>query len=1143
MEPQHEILHQLDTPSITKILQNTGEFAKGTLSGIEWFINNAAERESLILGGDGSIISRGVRGPGLAARDFGKKVIVPLMKIAVGRLLNVRQMNNLGALMRLVSVLMRPETLPQAQAEFHMVFEVTEQRLAQPGNLSTVAGGASTTSYDLIINLERKVVSIEIDSQEIFCTNDPLVMAQAIAAELESAETTWDLTLLVEHAKYCARQPLLVELCQLKDAAKNNDSTEGVIISVCQLENLVCGALNRQPHNFISLIHTGLKIIDGTPSNSVVVTTSTVFRNGSLDNRLASLSLEAPAAPLTYSVNGAVGMSSIARFGRPVPELAPGRLQVSNKYPKIYNPESKSVYGLADEPPEPLKVAGVNLGHNEHIPVVPLDGTKFSADGGMSVEDTLTQGCVKRLFFTVGTCPVVYGSVPPESLYGESGKSSEITPEAIALRSPSSSYIMNHDQGCAAQEVSLELLHRLYYADNPDAFDVGVFARKLRGVQAIRLFDEEQSAALLLEKTWEAKVENQQSVFEFDPRHMLINHRGGRDEPGGVNVVAVEGGDDRDEFIRAIPRVCMYNSSPMSMLQNELVGVLATMYQLAPPTQEMTRYLSMIKTALEDGTVTGLEDVAALRLMGLTGGAEIDEAMVHRLFNAGENYLPLSDPYCQLVLIDRLERFMRGIDAGGEFYQALPVLRELVTVMRGGVTGVISVFEKLFSNTAFSIYDPDVMINSLCQTPRGTPEQNLFLNVVYGAILPLFSNRLARLEADRHFAAEEVHIQGLVYKSYGGACFVGRSHRLPAARIEILWEDDIGTAAPVITRPLWKQRVAALRNAFGGTCPYVGFLGGLHCATRLDRETVTGHFDKKYYSGMAYMCVRTTRFNGHGMCVIPRGSARLITGNMYAGTPVSEPVGKSVWTQCMEFKVAPSGIDKLGVLIPNVLCTELNGMGVSFNVRDLNAIVILEAYNGFTPESKTTSAHVHNILPICGRYDATGDINYERPDIITHRYSQCPTLLHRLANGFDKLQRVIEERQLPPEHSYSLVIQSTGRGNVFATLPPVLHTAELMTEHEILKRTLDATPEDRNLYRPTLGIIFSDNYVIGKNGSYIFRQNQDTQPPMTRALAPKILGESMVNGVSYGDMEYGFAIKLAKYTGVSVSVRTDINAY
>ncbi|WP_206667777.1 hypothetical protein, partial [Salmonella enterica] len=414
-------------------------------------------------------------------------------------------------------------------------------------------------------------------------------------------------------------------------------------------------------------------------------------------------------------------------------------------------------------------------------------------------------------------------------------------------------------------------------------------------------------------------------------------------------------------------------------------------------------------------------------------------------------------------------------------------------------------------------------------------------NIVYGGVLPVLTTKLYR--NSMHLEAETVTIEQLGYRSFTQSCFVNTSHRLNEDHVHELWSGMYNDNHIEIVRPVWKQRVVLLNKTFGNSKPYMGLLGHLHYSTRIVETVLTDHFDVNYYSGISYLCVRTTRFTGHGMTVMPKESARLVTGNMYAGFPVAESTGKSVWTQCMELAVTPAGLDKLGVYIPNVLVTNLNGFGVNFETSNVNAIIVMDLYNGFTPETQTTAAPVYNILPTCGRYDFDVEIDYTTPDQLTSRYSQCPTLLHFFGVGFDKLKTLIDANQLPPEHSFSLFMQSVNRGGVFATIPVIFRDHSLLTDTEIMKRTLYGTPDDRNLYRPTLGLMFADNYVIGKNGEFIFRQPASAQSPVTLALSPKILGETMMNGVLFGDAEYGFNIKLAKYTGVTVSTHVDINGY
>ncbi|AUG72292.1 ORF39 [black bullhead herpesvirus] len=1121
-----ENLFRLDDSVLKAVGHTRSPFDSGLPDGVKWFINNAMALKDLYLPANASLQTFGTAGPGLNMRDFGQKVIVPLLKITIGRYLTKAQAGNLGAFLRLVSDTFRPASLPQAQAEFHMLFELTEQRVAQTGNLQTVGGGSTTTTYDIIVSLERKIVSTEIDTMELFYTNDPALISESIIRELESMQTALDLSVLLEHAKFCARQPLLGEMCGLKEAARQNDLTDGAIIQACQLENIVCGSLNRNPKNMLSLLHTGLKILDLPPKDGVVVTTNTVFQNSSLDRHLSESHVSGSDEMYIYNVNGAAGMPTIATFGRTIPPDAALRAR-NAPLPLITTETARSKYGGLKNVDN---VLAVHLGNNEAIPIIPLDSTKFSMYGNTSVETTMTQECIKRLFFTVGTCPKIYDSIAPGSFYGPTPGGDEITPAMVALRSPSSTYIMDMDRGDRVQEITLRDLHRTFYADNKQAFDIAAFARKFaKLVDPLETFDEVETARLFLEPEWERKMASQHSIFEFDPRMMLIVA-----PTTGVTgkLTLVADGRTSGETLAAMPRVCMYNSSPLSMKQNETVGVLSSLVQTVGQNKEMLTYCQLVRTALADTDRTGVADVMTLRKIKLSDTVSLDKKVVARLVHRGGRYLPLSDPYCQLLIMKYFDDAEHIAALQGD----IPLVQELTRTLREGYCAIQDIFNTMFDDEEYSLFSTGHMTNSICRTYRGTNAENLFLNVAYAAVLPIFSNTLF-VEDKEQYVATDVAVEGLVIPTYKNACFVSNTLSRSGDTTE-LWGYVPNTHVG-LTRPIWIERSKLIAKTFGTNNSYMGFLYHLHLSTMINAETILRHFDAKYYSGWSYFCVRTTRFTGHGMAILPQKAARYITGNMYAGMPVADGTAKHVWTQCVEMAVGPSGLDKLGVYIPNIFCTDINGMGVNLNPRNMYAIAIFDAYNGFTPETKTSASPITNILALSGRYKLDP---LNQADPVTGLFSQCPTLITGLGAGFDRLRTLVNTLNLACDHAYTMILSAVDRGTVFDTLPVIFSNVDYMRDLEILKRTVDSVPADRNIYRETLGLVFADNYVIGKNGEHVFRSTNKMVPPTVAALSPKVLGESLYNGAIYGDMEYGFSLKLGKYTGVTTSMRIDLNA-
>lgn len=1096
---------------INSLLANTKQFKGDLKSGVMWFLRNSGYANDDMSGFP--IRTKGKNGPHISMEDFTTNVLIPLFQINTGRMLNDRQTSNLVLFRHLVSNTLLPNTEIHAVPKFKMIFQSTEQKVASIGSVRSIPGGVSTTTRELIIDLTKYATGMSITSLDVLYTVDPDELATAVIERLLEINTTWCLTAAMLHGDYCSKQPLLSELIVFRNNNFQTHGHRGAIVTALQLENMLCGVINRTERHFVPTVHQALAAIKMPAQNTVMIIPSSVWREVIPMRQLCKITINVDTSNFVYSPLMGPDKQEFL-MGRLVKEEAYIEAQGRHAANQVHGQNNSHYYEMAkggvSGGMQDVECLGLILSDNgtDILPVIVMDDTPFSSEGNQSLAGTLQTDNVKRVFFTVGSCPVVYDTFMYSGFF-DGSVTGDCSPREIAFRSPGVTYLIDHDGGTKEASVSLQQLHHL--VNTPEMFDpVEAVARfVLFGNELLSRFNGVVSANLLLHPTWDLKCQEQTCIFETSPRVMLINTQ------HSDNTLAV--GQDGLHVVR---RACMFNASCLSMLHNEVVGCGSTLQYLAPETDPMKKFIVLLELALDDTSAAGLAMVQRIHDLATTD-TPILPADVLTLVESHGAMLPFSDPVCQIHIIKSLPPALADPAWTGDRVVGV----SLLNILRGGRGATVDVFKKIFPTLEYSI---------LQFTPHGftfrtkayTAHENLCNRILYCCMLPVLTLHLAPLTTTGAAGAVVDYVDipntdSMIHQR--NACFVNETSIAAVSVFEQI-NDPLATRSNIIT-PLWEVRQNNIHKIFKSHKQYIGFLINIHYTAVITHESLRNHFDKTYYSGWAYLCMRTQKFTGNGIAILPRKGAQFVIGNRF-GVPLIQ--GETfAYTEQIYMCVAPGGLTAAGVYVPNILCTDIEGTGLILDYANENCILAFDSFNGFTPEGARSVGQVDSILPLLSRY------NFENlspavlaaPDPFTGRFCECPTLLPHFGDTMHQLMQM----RYPDQHNVTMFAAAVGAGDLWNTTPAFFRDADHTDFFSALKRTLPSEVSCGGVFNNHLGIMFVDNYVIGKNGDATMRVASERLTVADSKLNPRIMGEGLYRSHIYDGNEFNFTTKFSRY--------------
>lgn len=1192
-------------------------------------------------------------GPGVNFQDFCKTIVVPLVKLSTGGVPNARQLCNYGACRLLSKTITPKHIVPMDNVLFRLSLRKEQLKLAQASSFRHVGGCTSVDSVTLEFPLVTKSQGFTIQSSEVFFATDQSEVRQLLHHRFQQLEHGWTLTIAKEHFDYCAKQPTLSELATYQ-AHRNRVFAGRVHLNILQAENIIMGCVNRQPKQLSALIQCAVAALPGESKDYVLVLPKKMYMEGNIGESVFVCEVPVDNAIYEYTVEGRDSANVITDVSWSKPLVS--RTAMTKPQPasgaKSYTADGTNELAVSLSSPSaaedqgPLQLPCFQIG-GASVPVIVLDDRRFYNDGP-SMQDSFVTTGNKLLFFTVGSCPVLYKTLSPTVVFGKTTKCELVDAGKLSLYSPSSTYYMNHGEGNAVAEITLRALHR--YGNHPEMFDATRTTKRVCMMyprdQLDSAFSEQRAADLFRESEWSGKCRHSQSLLEFSPRTAPIKQW-----------------QDEAYVISFVPRLCLWNGTPLSMWYNELYGVGADMVARIPLSPDFEDYLAFVQACARDTNVNHFKDAAILKYWAekvnenISDRQRMMQPMGDLLRNANSNdgiHLGFSDPLIQLLFIRYYEH---------EFDKANDpqhTLEKVFVLLRCGLKTILQTHEHLFTSLGCTggLHHSLAQILEIHQlfvnpVPRAATEgltetQSLFIKYYTLCVTPWITNRVLHFKPYRVDEAQSLVQTGLkglgIYKDVwqqqntetflydkdgNNTAFLVADddppHTICIWANETVSEDlnsslvavemdrgflrqeetddidedegvvlivcDTTEINPVFARNLdeaqdhynsnglpnpvergihrggWNARVKMLR-AHLTNHGVVAFLLSIHYCTLMDYTTVINLYDRLYYSGMAYVCVRQMRYRGYGFSVMPMGESLFVTGNRYTHTPINNEHQMAI-KQSLDMAVAPGRIGAYGVFVPDVFLDLVDGLGAFFYdaetieselanaplgsdklMKELeSAVAVLDSFNGFTPEGFTSSGNCPNVIPVNGRYfmthgrDHGGQTGYFSKDPYSNNYSENPALIADVSDSFYHLRKVL----LPTVSSvtsnsiYHAVLKAAGCDNLSPYFVHAPLTNDRDTDrivHEIVDRNMNNNAK-HTVFNNGSGVMVTDNYTIGRNSESKLRQRPARSGHIEDSLSPRILGEGAFPGTFFDpETEYAFMQKYQKYTGLQVSMST-----
>nr|UKB92887.1 major capsid protein [Acipenserid herpesvirus 1] len=1110
-----------------------------------------------------------------------KNVIVPLTKLKTGILMTARQSNNVDAC-RLLSIPLAPLNGPIDNVTIRLQLEHRNNQFAVQSSPRSYVGAPSVKNTTLDCDLELYTLDFVIDAGEVHYQIDQARVIQALADKITQMDQSWKLTIALKHYEYVAKQPTLAELTLAnphKQLTLNAMQGKHAVMQMLQFENIMQGSVNRNALNINHICQALLASVPGENKNLVLVIPRHVTTEGLLGDDPYIVNTPINTTVYGYSAHTQEGVTVVSNTQAAELVSRTTNVDVQQATPvAAYARDGTNSLVAVTRPfqENAVSLLGVSI-NGSVIPVIEVDSTDVGEFTG-GLDRPFRRHIVKRSFFTVGACPIVYQSLAHPSFLSNSMPEYPIT--AVGLRNPGSSYVMDYE-GASVQEVSLAFLHR--YANHPDMFDENICMNRVlnhyndasvqqlvhTNLEMVEMFNLPNHAA---------KCRQSYSNLEFSPRCMPYRHL-----------------SSQTYSVLYMPRVCMYNSSPMNDAKNEIVGVgasLATRYPIPAHVGAYFDFISQCASDVSNLSAAQLDDFK-LTFLNLTAiDPPLDAYNLSELLSdicrKNCRHLIFSDPVCQIALTDILARYLEeaprtiNLPNYDTTFIAGPnrdMLRQTMHTLQLGQNWLMSMFYQMFptnndggmkNSVLHTLTSINLPWSSMGPAEHFDRHIDQFCLVYNACVSPLIGNVILQYKSlDGNSRAPMSHPTVLYPHTewdVGGhspfSFFANLGSKPVPSNCEIvhtnLTRDQM--VSPIdnhLVTPLWCQRLKNVKHFCANNLP-LGVLLNLHYTMSINYPTVVNFMDQNWYSGWSYLCVRTHHMTGIGCAAMPVQEALFVTGNRWSWNVEDTPVSLH-HKQCMEMAVMPARIGSYGAYAPDVFCVDHRGYGLQFvsaenfseshttteytivarqNMVD-QAIVVLDNFNGYIPESYTGTGS-GNMVPTNGRYfngsdnaDLTGEI-YFLPDPANGLYSECPTLIRGVNDQTDRLTTLANLfSAASSDNTHKLFLESISHNDVIDSIPTGFLVSDIQS---LLQRTVDK--ENTNPFTSQLMMMFADNYIVGKTGEQILR-NTDKISVLDLKLCPKILSEGYCPTTVFDhDIQYGLQQRLTKLHGLQMTMTT-----
>nr|QWY26478.1 MAG: hypothetical protein [Ranid herpesvirus 4] len=326
-----------------------------------------------------------------------------------------------------------------------------------------------------------------------------------------------------------------------------------------------------------------------------------------------------------------------------------------------------------------------------------------------------------------------------------------------------------------------------------------------------------------------------------------------------------------------------------------------------------------------------------------------------------------------------------------------------------------------------------------------------------------------------------------------------------------------------------------------------------HYFGTISQRNLTKYFDQTYYSGWAYLCVRTMTYKAYDMAVMPVGDAIFATGNRTVHLEKDTESIKFITKMDMGMLLGRHG--NSGVVFPGVHIKEMAGMNVVFSeenkrgdytlavdratAQEKNFTLVLDWSNFLLPSTNSGARSCHSTIPLNGRFvnvtnlprsQARGPggvplLTYlKEVDPVLNTYCVCPTLLN-LSDSIVNL-KTIASNCLTNANPAEAFIKASSYANVDKTIPH--QSFDFVRREKLLAHAMSNIKIAP--FTNLLGLMFADTYTIGRGATQYLKESYSDQ--IARDLNPRVEGEGLTP-CHYFNPETSHAYFMSKFTSVT----------
>lgn len=526
---------------------------------------------------------------GFHETSFTQEITVPMIALRVLACLTNGMTSNYNAC-RLLSIPLRPRSLPQPRVEFKYVFEKNEIPLAEEGGIRNMTGAGIRSRAEMTVGLTSMSMTTVACRAETVQRALPAELRAEIASTVESTTAGWQANIALAHFRYAAAQPRLSELVVLRNAEYQASRDHvSAFIDLLNVENCVEGSLNRDLNFFPQLVVSALRSVAQEDNRFVLI----VPKNLALDCVNTTVEVTLPHHEVFYDTSGALDSNNHVvdvDWSHDVVAYQAKMEVVQRVGKRALDGYAAAQAAGADAKPNVVVLPGIGVGDST-LPVIVLDDKPFGIDKP-SMQSPFVTHNTKRLCYTVGAVPPSYRDLMNNAFFLGAGP---VTPSDVASRSARVTSIVNYDESAHVNEVRLQDLHR--YANREESFSHRTYRRAMANLPELE-DDVNGGYVRELEEVYfnadnKSRLEHRLCVYETNPRCVTFP------------VLEYTAGGARATTMH-LPRMCLGNASFLVSPETDVVSTLSGMLTHIPNHQPLDVYVRHAAGGFQNYTVESL---------------------------------------------------------------------------------------------------------------------------------------------------------------------------------------------------------------------------------------------------------------------------------------------------------------------------------------------------------------------------------------------------------------------------------------------------------------------------------------------------------------------------------------------------------